>query len=479
MQTIRYATLEEVQADLKRDALPPAFSSEPSLPFDRMGDRSFECLLHDLAESHRRQDDRKFGTYDSAVLMQGVGERGRDIALIGGGKHVGAIQCKRYQGAITKPNAAREIIKYCLHALKDPELMPDPSSFTYVLAASRDFNEPAKMLLSGWKSRIVQEPELINWADEVIREYKRLEDLKTAIVVDQLKAMLEAITVVPIGFNDLDTLLTGESILLQKYFAVRTVVALEQLDPLKNMLEAIHRSLTDEDTRRLLDALNALPRESRVDFGLFSLWGYPSELLKRVEASGDFKHAGMRLVLAKAELDQLFMNELTSEIDNEIVAHVRGRFSPLIISAARPFLTGRLLMRWNEAMQGKQLSSILPAPSIQTDFPSVRKHVLDLGADYLRSDWSRYVGDPDLLALKKDIAKHTYGGYSDLAAMERQFDKEWPFIVTVLDQIEMRVATDIPGETIVVLRSMRMWDDEDHLKRVLTSAAEREKARTV
>jgi len=296
-------------------------------------------------------------------------------------------------------------------------------------------------------------------------------------VLGQLKSILEAIKVVPIGFNDLDTLLTGESILVQKYFEIRTVIGLEHLQPVNEKLDAIQRSLGDENTRTLLDSLNALPKERCVDFGLFSLWGYPQELLKRVEADGKFKQAGMRLALAKAEFDQLFMTQLKSWIDDEIFAHVTRRFSPLIISAAAPYLTGRLLRRWQEAQQGRQLSSILPLPKVKTDAVSVRKHVLDLGRDYLRGDWSRYIGDPDLLALKKDIAKHTYGSYPDITAMEDQFDKEWPLVLAVLEQIEMRLAKEIPEDTIVVLRSMRMWDDEEHLHRVLTSVVEREKAK--
>lgn len=137
---VRYESQEEVEAEIASEGKPTAFNNSEGLPFSSLTDRQFECLLHDIATVIRSNNDNPFGTYDRVVLMNGVGERGRDCALIKEGQHFGAIQCKRYQGLITKPDAAREIIKYCLHALIDPELMPHPDKFRYIFAASKDFN---------------------------------------------------------------------------------------------------------------------------------------------------------------------------------------------------------------------------------------------------------------------------------------------------------------------------------------------------
>lgn len=476
-RSIEYVSGEEIQADLARVGKATAVNTDNSLPLFLLADRQFECLLHDLACSPGRATDKKFGVYDRALLMQGVGERGRDCALIRDGKHVGAIQCKRYQSLITKPDAARELIKYCLNSIKSPELMPDPKGFTYVFAASRDFNEKAKILLAGLATLIEQESDLAGWIREVIEEYEGLSDLGPDVVLPEVVGRLKAIKVVCLGFNELNTLLIGEDKIIQKYFAVKTVVDNEPIEALSRHVQAVLQGLADKDVKRLSDVLAAQPEDRRFDMGIFSMWGYPKRFVQALLASKEFKAIGMELVKAKASLDGCFADHLAQWVKDEIFAHVsmRHKFSPLTLSAAAPYLAGRLLDRWRRNQQGATLSKILPKPDIDTDVFGVRKKILDAGAAFLRNDWSTYVGDENLLALKKEIARHIYSPYATVEAMERQFESEWPHLEPELREIELRLEAEIPRDTIVVLRSMQWFDDRQLVVDLLTKTSALEK----
>lgn len=470
--TFSYLTDDEIESDIEASAKPPVYEHQQGYPFGTLGDRQFECLLHDIFSAEARPNTSRFGEFDRALLMQGVGERGRDCALVMNGKHVGVVQCKRYESLLSKPDVAREIIKFCLHAILDPALMPEPQGFRYIFAVSKDFNERAKLLLNSFNTKIENEPELLSWIQEVVRENKRLEHLKPAEVQQKLLDILKSIDVKPLGFNELNTMLVGKDIVVQKYFTLKKVISEERLQPIEKMLEAIVNKITDEDVRRLLDELQNQPQDRRFDIGMMSLWGYPQEFVDYLFKSGQFKSLGMILAASKAQLDAEFLELLRQKIEDEILINITSRreFSPLTIQAASPYVFAKLAERWCRNQQGRTLTAILPTPHVRTDALSIRSHLLETGEAVLRNDFSMVVGDKDILALKKGILRFVYGNFRTRAEMEKTFDEEWPKMVPILDEIERKLEALIPGSTTIVLRSMGWFDDESHLKSVLNTA---------
>lgn len=106
------------------------------LPFSELGDREFELLSYLLVQEEI--NNSKYSNIDGISLMQGVSERGRDCVLYNQGKVAGLIQCKKYTGRLTKPQALKEIIKFLLFATLDESLLPDPDNFEYKLYVSND-----------------------------------------------------------------------------------------------------------------------------------------------------------------------------------------------------------------------------------------------------------------------------------------------------------------------------------------------------
>ena len=215
--SFRFVTEEEIAADLVAAQKPFSYETQLGYPLEMLTDRQFECLLQDIYREEIRQA-RVDGLFDNVLLMQGVGERGRDCVLLLSGAHVGVIQCKRYSADVNKPDAAREIIKFVLHAIIDPDLLPNPAQFYYVFAASKGFNEKAKESLLDVSNKIGASPDLENWTDEVIQNYKAFKSVKYGDVSKRLIEILSNIKVKPLEFNDINTMLVRHSELVSKYF---------------------------------------------------------------------------------------------------------------------------------------------------------------------------------------------------------------------------------------------------------------------
>ena len=86
----------------KNTSKPPKYENQNEYPYYHLGsDRDFERLLYCIYKNPAKMAESNY-FYDETILMQGTGEKGRDIWLKKSGKSVGLIQCKKYKSAITK-----------------------------------------------------------------------------------------------------------------------------------------------------------------------------------------------------------------------------------------------------------------------------------------------------------------------------------------------------------------------------------------
>lgn len=200
---------------------PTAFERS-EYPYEQLPSRDFEKLLY-----HIFDQDIKHGVYggiyDQIDLMQGVGERGRDSVLYFKGAKVGVIQCKRNAKRLSKPEVACEIIKFSLHYLKDSSLITDLQNFTYYLAASKDFSEPAIELLSDFNNKIIHQTDLEKWTQKVIRANKSLKGFHFSDVKNDLLTILCSIKIQKITMEDLSLKLELYPHLISLFFQVKKV----------------------------------------------------------------------------------------------------------------------------------------------------------------------------------------------------------------------------------------------------------------
>jgi len=472
MSQINYISEEALDAEQSSSQKPLAFEHQIGFPLGSLTDRQFEFLLHDLYKADI--EDGTADGFDRVVLMQAVGERGRDCALLSQNTHVGVIQCKKYDGLMTKPGCAREIIKFVLHAIKDPALIPKADGFKYVFAVSNSFNEPAATLLADFNRLIVTDAKLEDWVNEVIAEYESFKGLSYADIRDRLHEVLAAIKVEPLNFNDLNSKLVGRNTIIAKFFTVKKVVAEESLGGIQSALQRIlAQQISDEEVSRLASKLQALSPDHRFDTGLVSFWGYPKEFIEALSQEKKLQSHLMSLTVARSQIDAAFMQFLMSRIHDEVFRRItaKGDVSPFTIQAATPYLFGRLGKRLHRALSGDFLSGIATPDKLMGDPLKIKTELLRVGEAVLRNDYSGFAGDAEMVAFKKGLAAHIHAGLPTVEAMSKRFDNEWPKMTTALDEIEAELEKLIPDGPLVVVRGLEWMDDKAHLVKVFTQIA--------
>ena len=464
---MKYFRDSDLDAELALVGKPPAYEVEFGYPLGELTDRQFECLLYDIYKADLKEQKCE-GRFDAVVLMLGVADRGRDCALLRNGKHVGVVQCKRYDGLITKPDAVREILKFVLHAMKDNSLMPEPKGFLYVFATSRDFNGKAKELLASFREHVVQEPQLEEWATEVIEENEGLTGLTYADVRDNLLQILMTIDVQPLNRNDINTELVGRSIIIEKYFAVKKVISEEGTAEIKSMLQSVLSKIADEDVARLLDKLQKTADNRRFDIGLLSFWGYPQAFLDLLINRKDLGPIATEIAMAKSKLDLAFLEFLRDRIGEAVFQQitVRGDISPFTIQAVVPFVFGKLSRRFLERVSGKVMTNeIMRKPD--TDILAIKQQLLTTAEAVLRNDFSGFAAQGSALSAVKEVSAFIHRGFQTVDQMSQRFDADWIKIVPIVSQIERDLEGLIPDGPVVVIRSLNWFDDRGHLGKIV------------
>lgn len=148
---------------------PPKLRLEVNYPLNSLSSDYFELLIYSLLENKEVKSLSNI-YYDSCSMIVGAGDKGRDVILLNNSKNVGVVQCKRYKDPLTKPQVAREIIKFALHVIENPQLAPDKKNFVYAIAASSGFNIAASELIDNFKSNISKETDFNSWVASVVKD---------------------------------------------------------------------------------------------------------------------------------------------------------------------------------------------------------------------------------------------------------------------------------------------------------------------
>jgi hypothetical protein len=181
-------------------------------------------------------------------MKEGTDE-GRDCTLHLSGNAVGVVQCKCYEKDITKPEVAKEIIKFILYYLnggKSKDLISDIKNFTYYFVVATDFNKEAATLIKGFNVNILAETSLEEWTKQVITKYKSL-TCKYDEIIHDMKEVLKNIKIEMITEVDLHRILwTNYQNIISFFFKIKEV-HIEDID----FGEALKRIYDDIEKREL------------------------------------------------------------------------------------------------------------------------------------------------------------------------------------------------------------------------------------
>lgn len=232
----------------------PTVYSGQSFNFLALNDRVFEILLYQIFKARIESNDYTLDNrYDGVVLMQGVGERGRDCFMTKKGKNIGVIQCKQVNKNLTKPEVLKEIIKFTLHYILDKSLISDINNFTYYLAVSKGFAETSINLISDFNEKYINE-DIESICNNLFKTYTAFKTLKFEDISEELKTILNAIEVKPILPADLSQYLFEHEKLIKHFFRVMTVTDNTLLEAIiENYLSPILSKVYPKKHRTYID----------------------------------------------------------------------------------------------------------------------------------------------------------------------------------------------------------------------------------
>lgn len=220
---VKQITESEIKETISNIFQKPTAYSGQSFPFTDLNDRVFEVLLYQIFQSRIETNDYSLNEkYDNVILMQGVGEKGRDCLLTKKGKNVGLIQCKQINKNLSKPEVLKEIIKFILHYVNDKSLVTDINNFTYFFAVSKGLAETSITLLADFNKKYKSE-DIQGLCDEISSKYVALKAIKYETHKTEIHKILDKIQVKPIIPSDLSRYLFEHENIIKNFFRVLTI----------------------------------------------------------------------------------------------------------------------------------------------------------------------------------------------------------------------------------------------------------------
>lgn len=445
------------------------------LPFSELGDREFELLSYLLVQEEIRAS--KHANLDNIALMQGVSERGRDCVLYNQGEVAGLIQCKKYTGRLTKPQALKEIVKFLLFATLDDSLLPNPDNFEYKLYVSNDLTEPAITLINEYATKISDEISggtIDQYAREIVDEYESFTIYKESIPTDSIKSLLRRINVSYSNATELSARTYGNDKLLSLFFNVKTIVDLERADSLiRNALNDYGlKYLTDEDLKKLQERIGNTKEENRINLGFVDFFGYNKEFFKFLKGN-PFKEVMQAVVGVNSILDKYLLDFITSKIHELVLLNItegllsKGKIHTFSVGVAAPYLLKRLSMTLvAKSMPEAMLSKYYPQFSMTKEelVSEIAETLYESSERVMAKNYSQLAGSPEDVEFKIRIFAHMHMGLNSIEDAKQVFIKDMKVIQPVLDKIEIEINDLLQKERTVVIKDSSFLDDKDQVQ---------------
>jgi hypothetical protein len=168
-------------------------------------DRRFEELIYTIYKQKIKNDEDWNNLFDDIYLTAASADSGADCILYKNGKARGVVQCKKYSENLTRPEVAKEILKFVLYTIVDKSLMPEPANFHYYFSVSKGFTKPAMDLISNFNEEIFKEEKIEDWFNDFKRKYSAtLKDLNFLDIKEELFSKFKLLKIQKVIPQDLD-----------------------------------------------------------------------------------------------------------------------------------------------------------------------------------------------------------------------------------------------------------------------------------
>lgn len=447
-----------------------------TFPFSELSDREFELMSYLLAKE--KIENNSFGKHTDIALMQGVAERGRDCVLYKEGKVSGLIQCKKYQGRLTKPQFLKELIKFSLFAVKDSQILPDRQSFEYYLFVSYDVTEPTLTLIKSFKEEIAKEisSNIINkYIREVVNEYESFSSYLSTPPIFEITNILCSIDVKYQNSTDLSRELNANLTLAKTFFSIMSVIDIEGVDKVmrKTLDDYGLRLITDIDLKALQDRIGEVNESDRVNLGLADFYGYSTEFFKFIQRDELKKLlesvANVTTTLNRLELD--FLNSKIHEYTLQKITYpllFSKKIHPFSVGIAAPYLFQKLSLKLiSKSMPEGLIPKLYPHSELNNDelIGSISEQLFESSSRIMNKDYSQLVGEPNIIEFKISIYENMHRGFRNINDARDVFKHDIQILKPILDEIEKEISDLISETKTIVIKDGSFLDNDTDILR--------------
>ncbi|MDQ1086988.1 NACHT domain-containing protein [Siphonobacter sp. SORGH_AS_1065] len=218
-------TQTQISSILDDTSKPVAYSNR-GFPLNDLDDRAFEILTYSLFKDRINNHDDELNSYKDAIVMQGVGEKGMDVALLDHSNEIRAIiQCKKYKRNISPEIIIEELIKVSIHStINSFPLKLSSNQLFYYFGTSTGYTSNSQKLIQDLKRKVYTSKEDITpTINKVLGKYEEFKKTKLEDIINKVKLFLDSLEYIFITPTDYNKWINSYSDTLEIFFEVKKV----------------------------------------------------------------------------------------------------------------------------------------------------------------------------------------------------------------------------------------------------------------
>jgi len=441
------------------------------LPFELLDDRRFEVLTYRLKSS-------EIGRQGRVSLMQGTGDRGRDVVVFDEhGRVREIIQCKNLRKPITAPAVKRELLKLAIHAAIEPKIL-GAGPVRYELWAPGGFTEPAASIFDGWPGTW-SPSEVKAEAEALLAGVAAFASVTwTAVEQDVCLNFARIVEAARMPNEALAPRVRACPPVHRAYFQATSVMEKGEVeDSLRKLLaEAGFRELADRDAKYIMERIQAFPGDRRHVHGNGYVMGLPPEFISHLNQDeyGEFAKQAIQSTFGIVNVVIRAGSRLALESARKFREDVNPTQPALIHLVSKTFNTSMIAQ-----VVGIQYKRMGAQPGLAAyELLALRErfasHIEEIWED-LRNCVERY--DPEANQPGSDeevrfrIGQHSLRGMTSLGAFQQAVEAGVDEHISELNQRFQAFMALIPNDLLVVTDTKSFMDNDWILKRMVESTA--------
>ncbi|MEN3313741.1 MAG: hypothetical protein V7645_3070 [Actinomycetota bacterium] len=386
-----------------------------TLPFNHLSGRRFEILAWEM----KRALPMRAG--DLVRLMQGTGERGRDLLVFDAQRKLrGIVQCKRQASRVDLTSTIQALAKVALHYSLKPSVLGG-EVIQFELWSSSGFTEPAAELLDGWPA---------SWTEDAVRphvvtllaEFAAFKGLTWDLVRDSvMRSFPSRVEVRGVDGLEITAQLRDLPEVHARFFEVLVAASQDQVDAAveKTMARNGLVLLSGKDVAHIVERVQSVPAADRLFFGQGYLLGMRPAMIASMTAEQvqsltvDFHDAVFKPVMMVAEMGKAKVREILARdvpLVPDRLPNFVLLFRQLLMAQMVSMHEEALLPAWARSNTSKDYSSY-------TQEEAIDWHVHQLWDEAEACLATDPTTDPEA-PLRHAIARAMQQGYADRAALE-------------------------------------------------------------